>query len=59
MKPFSGSDFYQIDTLLTEDEKMIRDTVRDFVSKEVINVPNFRLITIGETQPTSYDLVLS
>jgi hypothetical protein len=30
-----------------------------FVSKEVINVPNFRLITIGETQPTSYDLVLS
>ncbi|MBK9294323.1 MAG: acyl-CoA dehydrogenase family protein [Oligoflexia bacterium] len=38
MKPFSGCDFYQMDSLLSEDEKMIRDTIRDFISKEVIPI---------------------
>ncbi len=38
MKPYEGSDFYSIDSLLSDEEKMIRDTVRDFVSKEVIPI---------------------
>ena len=38
MKPYEGSDFYNIDSLLTDEEKMIRDTVREFVSKEVIPI---------------------
>lgn len=38
MKNFISPDFYQIEDLLNSDEKMIRDTVRDFVSKEVIPI---------------------
>lgn len=38
MKNFSAPDFYQIDSMLDSDEKMIRDTVRDFVNKEVIPI---------------------
>ncbi|MDZ4678151.1 MAG: acyl-CoA dehydrogenase family protein [Oligoflexia bacterium] len=38
MKPFEGSDFYNIDSMLTEEERMIRDTVRQWVSKEVIPI---------------------
>src|SRR5262249_7854214 len=38
MKAYKGVDFYQMDGLLTEDERMIRDTVRDWVSENVIPV---------------------
>lgn len=38
MHKFSGVDYYNIDSLLSEDELMIRDTVRDFVSSEIIPV---------------------
>lgn len=38
MKSFEGIDFFNIDSLLTEDELLIRNTVRDFVSKEVIPI---------------------
>ncbi|MHB8580264.1 MAG: acyl-CoA dehydrogenase family protein [Ignavibacteriaceae bacterium] len=38
MHKFSGVDYYNIDSLLLEDELMIRDTVRDFVSAEIIPV---------------------
>ncbi len=38
MKPFSGIDFYNIDEWLSDEEKMIRDTVREFVSKEVMPI---------------------
>ncbi len=38
MEPFKGLDFYDIDFLLNEEEKMIRKTVRDFVEKEVLNI---------------------
>lgn len=38
MKQYEGSDFYQIDTLLSEEEKMIRDTIRSWVSKELIPI---------------------
>ena len=38
MPPFSGLDFYGIDELLSEEERMIRDTVRDFVSQEVLPI---------------------
>ncbi|MCA9675835.1 MAG: acyl-CoA dehydrogenase family protein [Kofleriaceae bacterium] len=33
---FHGLDYYGIDELLTEEERMIRDTVRDFVSSRVM-----------------------
>ena len=36
--PFRALDYYGIDELLTEEERMIRDTVRDFVSAEVIPI---------------------
>ena len=38
MHKFSGVDYYNINSLLSEDELMIRDTVRDFVSAEIIPV---------------------
>jgi len=38
MKPFVSPDFMCIDDHLSEDEKMIRDTVRQFVSREVIPI---------------------
>jgi len=38
MAPYNGIDFYKIDELLSEEERMIRDTVRDFVSNEVLPI---------------------
>ena len=38
MKPYKGVDFFMMDSLLTEDERMIRDTVRDWVSENVLPV---------------------
>jgi len=35
---YKGVDYYLLDDIFTEEEKAIRDTVRDFVSKEVIPV---------------------
>jgi glutaryl-CoA dehydrogenase len=34
MKPFSGVDFYLVDDLLSDEEKLIRQTFRAFVDKE-------------------------
>jgi glutaryl-CoA dehydrogenase len=36
--PFQGVDFYRIDDLLSEEERMVRDTVRRFVDDQVIPV---------------------
>ncbi len=36
MKKFTGVDFYELDPLLTDEERMIRDAVREFVSARVI-----------------------
>jgi glutaryl-CoA dehydrogenase len=36
MEPYEGLDFYDIESLLTEEEIMIRDMVRDWVDEEVI-----------------------
>ena len=36
MKPFKALDYYQLDSLLTEEELLIRDTIRSFVSEQVI-----------------------
>jgi glutaryl-CoA dehydrogenase len=33
---FKGIDYYMLDDLLTEEEKLIRDTVREFVEKEYL-----------------------
>lgn len=38
MSEFKGIDYYNIESLLSEEEVMIRDTVREFVSKEVIPI---------------------
>ena len=38
MNKFIGVDYYNIDSLLSEEELMIRSTVRDFVSEEVIPI---------------------
>ena len=33
---YRGLDYYGIDELLTEEERLIRDTVRDFVSDKIV-----------------------
>ena len=38
MKTFEAPDFFQIDDLFSEDERQVRDTVRDFVSREIIPI---------------------
>jgi glutaryl-CoA dehydrogenase len=38
MNKFSGVDYFDIESLLSEEERIIRDTVRDFVDNEVIPV---------------------
>ncbi len=38
MAKFNGVDYFNIDSLLTEEEILIRDTVREFVSSEIIPV---------------------
>src|SRR6266513_6519785 len=38
MEKFHGVDYYGIETLLSEDERMIRDAVRDWVEAEFIPV---------------------
>jgi len=35
---YKGVDYFNIDALLSEEERMIRDTTRDFVTKEVIPI---------------------
>jgi glutaryl-CoA dehydrogenase len=36
MKPYKPLDYYRIDTLLSEEERLVRDTLREFVSEQVI-----------------------
>jgi glutaryl-CoA dehydrogenase len=38
MPVFKGVDYFDTDSLLSDEEKMIRDTVREFVSNEIIPV---------------------
>jgi glutaryl-CoA dehydrogenase len=38
MPVFKGVDYLETDSLLSEEEKMIRDTVREFVSNEIIPI---------------------
>ena len=38
MKPFEALDLFNIDSLLSEEERMIQNTVRQWVSKEVIPI---------------------
>lgn len=38
MKKFESPDYYQLDSLLTEDEKMIRASVREWVDKKVLPI---------------------
>jgi glutaryl-CoA dehydrogenase len=38
MTPFAGVDYYNLDDLLTDEERMIRKTVRDFVDREAVPI---------------------
>lgn len=38
MRPFTGVDYYGLDELLTDEERMIRKTARDFVDREVLPI---------------------
>ncbi len=38
MQKFIGLDYYNIESLLSEEERMIRDSVREFVSTEIIPI---------------------
>ncbi|MDT3696706.1 MAG: acyl-CoA dehydrogenase family protein [Ignavibacterium sp.] len=38
MNTFNGVDYFNIDSLLSEEELLIRDTVRDFVTEQVIPI---------------------
>ena len=38
MARFEGIDFYDLDSLFTEEERMIRDTVRAFVEDRVMPI---------------------
>ncbi len=38
MAGFQGADFYRLDDILTEEERMVRDTVRAFVEDEIIPI---------------------
>ena len=35
---FQGTDFYDVDSLLSEEERMIRDTVREWVEEHVMPI---------------------
>lgn len=38
MEPFEGVDFFQIEGLLTEEERLVQQSVREFVSEQVIPI---------------------
>lgn len=38
MQKFKGVDYFNIDSLFSDDEKLIRDTVREFVTNEVVPI---------------------
>jgi len=38
MKKFESPDYYQLDGLLSEDEKMIRSAVREWVDEQVLPI---------------------
>ena len=38
MTPFAGVDYYALDDLLTDEERMIRKTARDFVEREALPI---------------------
>ena len=38
MKPFTGVDYYELDDLLTSDERAVRATVREFVEREALPI---------------------
>src|SRR5215813_645119 len=38
LMPFKGVDFYRIDDLLSDEERMVRDTVRRFVDERVVPI---------------------
>ena len=42
---YEALDFYDVDSLLSEEERMVRDMVRDWVDEEVI--PNIDVLSLG------------
>jgi len=38
MARFEGVDYYEFDSLLSEEERLVRDSVREFVSEQVLPI---------------------
>ena len=45
MEPFEGLDFYNVESLLTEEEIMIRDMVREWVDEAAVSYTHLTLPT--------------
>ena len=56
MEPFEGLDFYDIESLLSEEEIMIRDMVRDWVDEEVL--PNIEKACADGVFPDEWRIAL-
>ena len=59
MEPFEAIDFYDIESLLTEEEIMIRDLVREWVDEEVIPKIEHACDCLLYTSPSPRDLSTS
>ena len=40
MAAFEGVDYYALDELLTDEQKLVRDTVREFVGDKILPIIN-------------------
>ncbi|MCU1282015.1 MAG: Glutaryl-CoA dehydrogenase, partial [bacterium] len=51
--PFSGLDYFGVDELLTDDERLVRDTFRRFVDDELMPIvaKHFRAGTFPKELP--------
>ena len=53
---YEALDFYDVDSLLTEEERMVRDMVRDWVDEEVI--PNIEIACRDGVFPDEWRVAL-
>ena len=59
MADFNGVDFLRLDDLLTDEERLARDTVREFVSKEFLPLiqEHVRKVTAPYKYPRAIEYV--
>ncbi len=64
---YKGVDYYNLDDIFTEEEKAIRDTVRDFVNNEILPIiekynqempanPNLKPLDIAQITTYLYNI---